>query len=125
MEETKEEDNITLNDLVIEEVVEENPVEIPDTKEINKKLYKCTLTGHEANTKSAIYKHRNYLKKNGTLPDGRGKIMYIGQGEEKPKIVLGPGTPTVSIPIVSASSSSISPSIWYGSTSRTGRFSSP
>ena len=86
MEETE---NLTLNDLAKEEPkVEAEPVIIPDKVEVAKKKYKCTLTGHEADTKAAIYKHRNYHKKNGTLPEGKGKIMYIGDGEEKPVIKL-------------------------------------
>lgn|GEM_PF-5635645 len=43
----------------------------------------------------------------------------------KPNIVLGAITPTTSTPIASASSSSISPSIWYGSTIFTRKLSLP
>lgn len=55
---------------------------IPTNEDTGMKRYKCTLTNHTANTKSAIYKYRNYCKKNGTLPEGRGKIVYIGNGPE-------------------------------------------
>lgn len=83
------EDLPTLSELsndTIEKFKEEavkQPISLNDiaNNNIEDKNYECTLTGHKANTKAAIYKYRNYCKKNGTLPDGKGKIVFIGKKE--------------------------------------------
>ncbi len=56
---------------------------------------------------------------------GRETLFGFHRSLRKPNRVSRPGTPSTSMPMACFRSSSTMPSIWYGSCTFTGRFSSP